>query len=84
MLVIVAVDFRLGAVADSLNAYEIVRRTFCRKLPCVSQRFVVGQDVLGGWALPVAWAVWLVEAGLALLVLRTTWWAVIGVIRTFR
>ena len=83
MLLIIAIDYRLGPVADSLNAYEIVRRTFRLGLPLVSERFVVGQTRLGAWALPVAWVVWVVEANLGLLILRGLWGGLARVLRTW-
>jgi len=61
-LLIIAVDFHLGATAEYLNAYEIVRRTFQLPLPFTSDRYLMLQDHLGLWTLPVGWLMFLVEA----------------------
>jgi|GEM_PF-428827 len=58
MLAMVGVDFLLGATAEYLNAYEVLRRTFDLPLPRCSERFVVGQDALGAAALAWGWLLW--------------------------
>ncbi len=56
------VDWYLGPIAEHLNAYELVRRSLIPVLPHSSDRFLVGQDTLGQWALVVGWLAWGLEA----------------------
>ncbi len=80
MCAIVLIDYRLGATAEYLNAYEIVRRTFADGLPETSERFLMYQDRLGKCALAVAWLAWAVEAWLASALLVGAWRAVAAVL----
>ena len=64
MVGIVLVDFALGARAEYLNAYEIVRRTFGLPLPATAETYVLGQEAAGRFSLAWAWALWIAEAAI--------------------
>ena len=70
---IVLVDFGLGATAEYLNAYELVRQSLGLDLPRVADGFVVGQSSLGQLASALAWLAFLAEGALLSSVL--TWLA---------
>lgn len=74
LLTIVVVDYFLGATAEYLNAYEIVRLTFRDSWPATSERYLLGQDTLGRAALAVGWLAYLVEGALVTGLLGTAWW----------
>lgn len=69
MLVIAIIDYWLGATAEHINGYEILRRSFAPSLPEVSERYIFGQDFFGRGALAWSWLVWTLEATLAIGVL---------------
>lgn len=70
---IVGVDYFLGATAEYLNAYEIVRLSFARSLPMTSERYLLGQDRLGSVALGVGWMLYLLEGALVTTLIRALW-----------
>lgn len=69
LVAIALVDWQLGATAEYLNAYEVVRRTWAPCWPEAAQQFVWGESRWGRNALLVAWAAFLVEGLLAELLL---------------
>ncbi len=66
MLLIAIIDYRLGATAQHINGYEILRRSFAISWPEVTERYIVGQEYFGRAALPWSWFVWALEASLAI------------------
>ena len=74
MGLIALVDYLLGATAEYLNAYELLRRTLAPGLPQVSERYVIGQQPLGRSALLVGWLLWFVEALLVERLLTSICW----------
>jgi len=71
LVVIIVVDYWLGPTAEYLNAYELVRRGLLPSLPQSSERFLFGAERFGSWLWPVAWAAFLVEAGLLSCIFRS-------------
>ncbi len=73
LLATVLIDWRLGATAEYLNAYELVRRTFASSWPEVSRHFLWGDSRLGHTALAVGWLAFLLEAAFAETLLYGAW-----------
>jgi len=73
MAVIAFVDYLMGEAAQTLNGYEVLRRTFSEPLgialPKVTDRFILLQDRVGPFALAWAWALYLLWALLPVLFL---------------
>ena len=67
---IVVVDYCLGPVAEYLNAYEILRRSFAPGWPARSARMLWREECLGALLWPAAWSLWLLEAALITALLR--------------
>lgn len=66
MVVIAIVDFLMGDAAQTLNGYEILRRTFAEPiglpLPKVTDRYILLQDRVEPFALAWAWLLYLLWA----------------------
>ena len=63
LIAITTIDYFLGSEAQTLNGYEIIRRTFAMpfgvNLPEVSNTYILFQDETGQFALVWAWALYI-------------------------
>jgi hypothetical protein len=68
MIIIALIDFFMGDGASTLNGYEIIRSSLpgglADALPSVTQNFIIGQELMGDWALAWAWLLYLLWAAL--------------------
>jgi hypothetical protein len=66
MAIIAIVDYLMGEVAQTLNGYEILRRTFAEpigiSLPKVTDSYILLQDRVEPFALAWAWLLYLLWA----------------------
>ena len=71
---IVLVDGWLGATAEYLNAYELLRQVLGLAWPARGEHYLLGQARLGALAPALATLAWLTEAAVVSLLLR---WSVV-------
>jgi len=66
LAIIAVVDYRMGEAAQTLNGYEILRRSFALPfgipLPVVTENYILLQDAVAPFSLLWAWLLYLLWA----------------------